>query len=92
VPLIANILGVPLKVGALPVARRNQLLAKKESFWFGGVLGWGIGLSFLGALIALLLDERRFTIPEFFLALVLCSFVAAWVSSSADLTYSVKTK
>jgi hypothetical protein len=43
VPLIAKSFGVPIKIGALPIDRRNQRLSRRQSFWFGGVLGWGIG-------------------------------------------------
>jgi hypothetical protein len=28
--------GVPIKIGVLPIARRNQRLARRQSFWFGG--------------------------------------------------------
>jgi len=47
VPLIAEFFGVPIKIGALPIERRNQQISKRQSFWFAGVLGWGIGLFLL---------------------------------------------
>ena len=90
VPLIANFFGVPIKIGVLPIARRNQRLARRQSFWFGGVLGWGIGLSLLCALMLLLLEDKPLTIPEFLYGFVLCSIFTGSASSSLDLTYPLK--
>jgi len=89
VPLIANFFGVPIKIGVLPIARRNQRLARRQSFWFGGVLGWGIGLSLLCVLMVRL-EGTRLTIPELLPGFVLCSIITGRAFSSLDLTYSVK--
>ena len=50
-PLIARGFGVPYKVGILPFDRRNESLSKWQSFWFAGVLGWGICVFLVGVLI-----------------------------------------
>ena len=88
-PLMAKLFGVPLRVGVLPIAKRDQQLSRRQSFWLGGVLGWGIGLSLLAALIALLLDERRFTVPQILWAIVSCPLITGSAAASLDLTYPV---
>jgi len=47
-PIVGRGFGVPIKIGALPIDRRDPRLSEWQSLWFGGVLGWGIGLSLLG--------------------------------------------
>ena len=89
VPLIANVVGVPIKVGVLPIARRNHRLGRRQSFWFGGVLGWGVGLSLFCALWVGFIEHKRLTFLAFLFSFVLCSMVAGGAASSADLTYSV---
>jgi len=70
VPLIAKSFGVPIKIGALPIDRRDQRLSRRQSFWFGGVLGWGIGLFLLGALTARFINDTGTTIPKLLYGLV----------------------
>src|SRR5882724_124999 len=76
VPLIAKFLGVPIKIGSLPINRRNQRISKRQSFWFAGVLGWGIGIFLLGTLMARFVDNKRPTILEDFFGFV--SVVVFW--------------
>ena len=64
VPLIANFFGVPIKIGALPVKKRDPRMSERQSFWFAGVLGWGIGFSLLGTLFARFIDNRQPTILQ----------------------------
>jgi hypothetical protein len=64
VPLIANFFGVPIKIGALPVKKRDPRMSERQSFWFAGVLGWGVGFSLLGTLLARFIDNRQPTILQ----------------------------
>jgi hypothetical protein len=86
VPLIARRFGVPIKIGALPIDRRNQRLSRQQSFWFGGMLGWGIGLCLLGFLTARFIDDTRMTIPRLLYGLV-GELVFGGLLSQWDWTY-----
>ena len=88
VPLVANLFGVPIKIGALPVKRRNPRMSERESFWFAGVLGWGIGFSLLGTLLARFIDSRRPTILQDFFGFVVV--VSLWgLVNQDDWTYPI---
>jgi hypothetical protein len=76
VPLLARFTGIPTKVGALPVEKRNPRMSERQSFWFAGALGWGVGISLLGNLGARLLDGRRPTIFQNLFGFVL--IVSYW--------------
>jgi hypothetical protein len=64
VPLLARFTGIPIKIGALPIEKRNPRMSDRQSFWFAGVLGWGVGVFSLGTLMARFVDGRRPTILE----------------------------
>ena len=88
VPLIAKFFGVPIKIGTLPIEKRNQRISKRQSFWFAGVLGWGIGFFLMGTLMARFIDGKRPTVPEdvfgFILVLVFGGLLSQW-----DWTYPI---
>lgn len=83
VPLIARCFGVPIRIGSLPIDRRSQRLGKRQSFWFGGVLGWGVGLSLMGALVQRFIDQTQSSVPSLIVAFV-CTLIvgglaACWI-------------
>jgi len=86
VPLIAKLFGVPIKIGSLPIHRQDQRLGKKQSFWFGGLLGWGVGLSLLGGLVQRFIDQTRSTLPSLLLAIA-ASLMIGGIASMLDWTY-----
>ena len=86
VPLIARLFGVPIKIGSLPVHRQRQPLDKTQSFWFGGPLGWGVGLSLFGGLGQRFIDQTRSTVPSLLLAIA-ASLMIGGVASMLDWTY-----
>jgi hypothetical protein len=77
VPMIARSRGVPFKLGSLPIDRRDKRLGKRQSFWFAGVLGWGVGLSILGVMTALLIDGTQPSL-ELIWGVIACCFVTAF--------------
>ncbi len=72
VPLIARGFGVPYRVGILPFDRQNERLSKWQSFWFAGILGWGICVFLVGFLILSLGEiSKKPTDPQLILILAL---------------------
>ena len=91
VPLIAKSFGVPIKIGSRPIERRDQRISKRQSFWFAGVLGWGLGFSLLCTLLARFIGDKRPTILEDFFGFFL--IVAFWsVLNQSDWTYPIDKK
>jgi len=86
VPLIARLFGIPVKIGSLPIHRQDQRLGKTQSFWFGGLLGWGVGLSLLGGFLQRFIDQTRSTLPSLLLAIA-ASLMIGGVASMLDWTY-----
>ncbi|MGA3010789.1 MAG: hypothetical protein ABSD72_11075 [Terracidiphilus sp.] len=86
VPLIGRWFRVPIKIGALPIDGRDPRLSKWQSFWIGGVLGWGIGLFLMGALTARFIDDTRTTIPKLLYGLA-GELIIGGLLSQSDWTY-----
>ena len=61
VPAIAKCFRAPYQFGALPFSRRNQSLSRWQSFWFAGVLGWGVAVFLVAALMAYFSDLNDFS-------------------------------
>jgi hypothetical protein len=78
VPVIARSRGVPFKLGSLPIDRRDERLSKRQSFWLAGVLGWGVGLSILGSMTALLIDGTQPSLKLLFGVIACCFVTASW--------------
>jgi small-conductance mechanosensitive channel len=80
VPIIAKCFGVPYKMGVLPFDKK-QRLGRWQSFWFAGVLGWGICVFLVGAVIQILGDVgRKPTISALWLELVWGAFLGGLLS------------
>ena len=85
VPLIARSIGLRFKIGSLPIDRRDGWLGKRHCFWLAGVLGWGVGLSLLGALTSIFID-RTHPSPMLVAGVVSCCFATA-MCTQGDWTY-----
>jgi len=90
VPLIARSIGLPFKIGSLPIDRRDKRIARVHSFWLAGVLGWGVGISVLGVLTAIFIDRTRPTIDLLYGAAACCLVTALW--TQGDWTYPLDGK
>jgi hypothetical protein len=88
VPVVARQLGVPFKVGILPINRRDPRLGKRQSFWLAGVLGWGVGISLFGILTAQFMDHKHLTVSKLLLGVISCTVVSALLSQE-DWTYPI---
>jgi hypothetical protein len=90
VPLIARSIGVPLRIGSLPIDRRDKRFSKRRSLWLGGVLGWGVGISLMGTLVAVFVDGTPPTL-KLLGGVVSCCFVTAlW--TGGDWTYPLSER
>jgi len=85
VPLIARSIGLRFKLGSLPIDRRDKRIGKDQSFWLARVLGWGFGLSMLGAMTALFIDGMRPTLDLLYGVVACCLVTALWIPE--DWTY-----
>jgi hypothetical protein len=90
VPLLARSSGLRFKVGSLPIDRRDDRLSKRQSFWFAGVLGWGVGISLLGVMTALLIDRTKPTFELLFGVVCCCIVTAFW--TDGDWTYPLDSE
>ena len=60
-PAIARCFRAPYKFGTLPFAPGNRSLSRWQSFWFAGVLGWGVTVFMVSALLAYFSDVEDFS-------------------------------
>jgi hypothetical protein len=86
VPAIGRLFGVPIRFWSLPIHKQEDRLSNAQSLWFGGLLGWGVGLCLLGGLIQGFVDQKRSTFFNLLLA-VACSVIIGAVASRLNWTY-----
>ena len=86
VPVIARLFGVPIKLGSLPIHRQEDGLSNSQSFWFGGLLGWGVGFCLIGGLTQRFVDQKRPTFLSLLLEIA-CSLIIGALASRLNWTY-----